>query len=1114
MKRNSVYFTIAVILIVSAMVLAYIYPFAKSEPVSGGSATATASSSQTFNVDNSNKNITVNSAEELRKISLLGGTNSELALEENPGLGIAKEFSIFAEEDVTFTGADTEGKVAAGGGVYGQATKRVNGENIPYEYQIGINSSDKYSADVVVGNGSVEGIALNYGYTDDGITQTEDNKIIAYSTKATNMNLDSYSDEEKEHFVEADLIDFDSEFERLRNYSHELASKQETGEVIDGNRSRFVMVGNSKTNYKKIEGPIVSGIVSGADEVQYNETGFIRHVGVAQYILRGSNPECNIFNISGNIYGNIILDVPYNSKVVINQLGDKVTFGLGGGGGIFYPLTEEQLSEIDIDKQRITYLANENYGEDEPADYVRDENNNLKAFIRVGAGSGNPNKNEIEDLSNNILVNIPNATELQIDDTCSTMLAPNADVKTIGNDTFGYHSGYLFGTLICKSFIGKNQIYGKKEQVSRKYQVNVSKIDEDLREGISNAELELYNSEGNVIHTWISSNTSEKIDLDVGTYTIKEKKVPDNYVNDLKEISFRIDSDAGIYNEQNERISSADIVFIKSYREKKYVDHEQKWISENDNYTFRVLENSGINFDEITSKVVDNEYTTSDGGKIVVNSSNTDLIIPASETADNKEIKYEVVSKQYKNSLTTWNVSYRTSIIKYNEDGKVQWVANMQAYGNNGIDMGDVVESDGKIIIFGNVGSSHIIYANETQTVSNREILVNENTIPCRTPCVIELNGDGKIINISQIENQVGQFDKVLCQNDQIYAQLQLENENKVIKLEPITFPYSMKMLYGGLDETVGNISKISFDVDTSTAISRRDDDLFLIVAENNGKFAFDKMGVGNNWTEFVPWTSVSNNKRITTTIPVIEELYPYYNRFDNESDIKLMPHFYRQSAEDNSVAEEVFDIAIKNVTAHWKEVQYITKTREIVVSVENDEPIIIPNKHITTTVKITKIDANSKKKLAGAVFGIYNSENNELLYTSEKTDKNGEIVLSDLALDKGTYYVKEIEAPEGYELSTESKEFVVDGTNSREFIFENVVKSKENQDKSEEEPKEEQKEEQKEETKEEEQKQEQPKKQEPQQVQTGDTIFIALIVLGLAVVGCGATFVLKKYYK
>ena len=195
MKRNSVYFTIAVILIVSAMVLAYIYPFAKSEPVSGGSATATASSSQTFNVDNSNKNITVNSAEELRKISLLGGTNSELALEENPGLGIAKEFSIFAEEDVTFTGADTEGKVAAGGGVYGQATKRVNGENIPYEYQIGINSSDKYSADVVVGNGPVEGIALNYGYTDDGVTQIEDNKLIAYSSNATNINLDNYTDE-------------------------------------------------------------------------------------------------------------------------------------------------------------------------------------------------------------------------------------------------------------------------------------------------------------------------------------------------------------------------------------------------------------------------------------------------------------------------------------------------------------------------------------------------------------------------------------------------------------------------------------------------------------------------------------------------------------------------------------------------------------------------------------------------------------------------------------------------------------------------------------------------------------------------------------------------------
>ena len=53
--------------------------------------------------------------EELKKFSLLGGTNSQRALAEYPGLGLSKKFSIFAEGDVTLKGADTEGKIAVGG---------------------------------------------------------------------------------------------------------------------------------------------------------------------------------------------------------------------------------------------------------------------------------------------------------------------------------------------------------------------------------------------------------------------------------------------------------------------------------------------------------------------------------------------------------------------------------------------------------------------------------------------------------------------------------------------------------------------------------------------------------------------------------------------------------------------------------------------------------------------------------------------------------------------------------------------------------------------------------------------------------------------------------------
>ena len=161
----------------------------------------------------------VGSKEELKKWILLGGLTSESTEGNFPGIGIARDFSIFAKENVTLTGADIEGKVAAGGGV--TATT-------PYKYQIGMNNKDAGSADIIVGNGPVENVAVNFGYTDDGEQQVEDSKVVAYSSTATNMDLDEYSDEEKTHFVQADLIDFDEEFEKLEAYSRQLAELEVT----------------------------------------------------------------------------------------------------------------------------------------------------------------------------------------------------------------------------------------------------------------------------------------------------------------------------------------------------------------------------------------------------------------------------------------------------------------------------------------------------------------------------------------------------------------------------------------------------------------------------------------------------------------------------------------------------------------------------------------------------------------------------------------------------------------------------------------------------------------------------------------------------------------------
>lgn len=71
-----------------------------------------------------------------------------------------------------------------------------------------------------------------------------------------------------------------------------------------------------------------------------------------------------------------------------------------------------------------------------------------------------------------------------------------------------------------------------------------------------------------------------------------------------------------------------------------------------------------------------------------------------------------------------------------------------------------------------------------------------------------------------------------------------------------------------------------------------------------------------------------------------------------------------------------------------------------------------------TFKLQLVKVDASdSNKKLKGATFELYNEAKSKVIETGE-TDANGEIVFSSL-LAKGTYYVKETVAPEGYVLPT-----------------------------------------------------------------------------------------------
>ena len=130
---------------------------------------------------------------------------------------------------------------------------------------------------------------------------------------------------------------------------------------------------------------------------------------------------------------------------------------------------------------------------------------------------------------------------------------------------------------------------------------------------------------------------------------------------------------------------------------------------------------------------------------------------------------------------------------------------------------------------------------------------------------------------------------------------------------------------------------------------------------------------------------------------------------------------------------------------------RFFTFPEEEVLDIEfifEDQPIEeIP---VRLTVRITKLDAETKKKLEGAEFGLYCAEDiwskrGELLFAADEliesgvTDADGECVFT-VDLPYGCeYYVKELKAPEGYYIDMTPRFFTLpeEEVLDIEFVFE-----------------------------------------------------------------------------
>lgn len=79
-------------------------------------------------------------------------------------------------------------------------------------------------------------------------------------------------------------------------------------------------------------------------------------------------------------------------------------------------------------------------------------------------------------------------------------------------------------------------------------------------------------------------------------------------------------------------------------------------------------------------------------------------------------------------------------------------------------------------------------------------------------------------------------------------------------------------------------------------------------------------------------------------------------------------------------------------------------------------------------SINLKKEDHDTHELLPDAVYGLYN-ENDELLYELV-TDENGKSIINN-SLAKGTYYIKELKSPIGYELDDNKYYITIDNKNS-----------------------------------------------------------------------------------
>ena len=137
--------------------------------------------------------------------------------------------------------------------------------------------------------------------------------------------------------------------------------------------------------------------------------------------------------------------------------------------------------------------------------------------------------------------------------TLTETLAPNGYILSDETITFTINDK---GNLINKdgNTIDKVVMFNEKEIIPT--QIPIVKIDAKTKENLEGATLEVKDSEGNTIDTFVTTKEAHYLTLAEGTYTVEETKAPNGYILNENKITFIVTSDNKITDKDGKELNT------------------------------------------------------------------------------------------------------------------------------------------------------------------------------------------------------------------------------------------------------------------------------------------------------------------------------------------------------------------------------------------------------------------------------------------------------------------------------------------------------------------------------------------------------------------------------